>query len=294
MYMAARKESNARLSVPCSYQGGKQRVAPQVVDHMLESARTDEETVYYDLCCGSGAVTVELLSRGIAPERIHMLDVSSWGVFWSSIGAGSYDLNRLKYYLDQVPSNKVDIHDFARGLAQEDASVDECYKYVLLQACSFGGKQIWRDGAIWRNAFFRRLWVPTPTSVRRSPANPMQPGPSELYSRVAMLVDAARGVSCSQKDIGSLLDDEIPLNSVIYIDPPYDNTTNYGFNFDLGEVVSGLQSKGLQQIFVSEGGPISEDAIRLNFVGPKGGISGNRLKRHQEWVSSFGCAQPAR
>ncbi len=287
--MVAHKTDASRLLVPCAYQGGKQRIAPQVVDHMLEVATTDEDTVFYDLCCGSGAVTVELLNRGVSPSRILMLDISSWGVFWGTVGDGSFSLELLSSYLEKVPQDKEEIHAFATKLAQEDASVDECYRYLLLQACSFGGKQIWRDGTVWRNAFFRKYWMPTPTSVRRSPANPMQPGPDELYARIEKIVSVAEGVRCVCDDIGVLLDEEIPRNSVIYIDPPYDNTTNYGFSFDVLALVQRLQSKGLENIFVSEGTPISEDAVRLHFGGPKGGISGCKKARHQEWISVFGC-----
>ena len=69
------------LRVPCSYQGGKQRIASQIVDVILESLPS-ENTQFYDLCCGSGAISIELVNRGIDPKSISMLDISSWGTFW--------------------------------------------------------------------------------------------------------------------------------------------------------------------------------------------------------------------
>ena len=55
-----------QMRVPCSYQGGKQRVAAQIVDVLLE-ASSDSSSVCYDLCCGAGAISIELVNRGIEP-----------------------------------------------------------------------------------------------------------------------------------------------------------------------------------------------------------------------------------
>lgn len=44
----------SQLRVPCAYQGGKQRVAAQIVDLLLE-ANPGPNSRFYDLCCGSAA-----------------------------------------------------------------------------------------------------------------------------------------------------------------------------------------------------------------------------------------------
>ena len=49
------------MRVPCAYQGGKQRVAVQIVDILLEAA-PGPDSRFYDLCCGSGAVSIELVN----------------------------------------------------------------------------------------------------------------------------------------------------------------------------------------------------------------------------------------
>jgi len=82
---------SGQLRVPCAYQGGKQRVAAQMVDQLLEAAPTPNSR-FYDLCCGSGAVSIELVNRGVDPSRIWMLDISSWGCFWSAIGSGTFNM----------------------------------------------------------------------------------------------------------------------------------------------------------------------------------------------------------
>ena len=80
------------MRVPCAYQGGKQRVATQVVDLLLDAAPSPDSQ-FYDLCCGSGAVSIELVNRGVDPSRICMLDISSWGSFWSAIGSGTFEMD---------------------------------------------------------------------------------------------------------------------------------------------------------------------------------------------------------
>ena len=46
--------SIVKLLPPCAYQGGKQRLANQICDIIDE--REGSDFVFYDLCCGSGAV----------------------------------------------------------------------------------------------------------------------------------------------------------------------------------------------------------------------------------------------
>ncbi|MEG0835558.1 MAG: class I SAM-dependent methyltransferase [Christensenellaceae bacterium] len=280
------KKPSKKLSVPCCYQGGKQRVSKEVVDSIFQSLpNTGDHTYYYDVCCGSGAFTVELLNRGVNASNITMIDISSWGSFWNLLGSGNFDMDTFDRYLAAVPEDKSLVKDHMIKLAQEDALVDEQYKYILLQACSFGGKQIWRDGSIWRNAFFRSYWKPTATSVRRSPANPMQPCPATLRKRVAELVDSAKGLTCVNADVLTLFDWDIADNSVIYIDPPYRDTTAYAFGFDVDEFIASLKSHTKAAIFVSEGIPLSGNAKQLVFGGAKGGISGNKRGKHEEWLS---------
>jgi hypothetical protein len=138
----------------------------------------NDTTQFVDLCCGSGAISIELINRGISPERITMLDISSWGKFWNSIGSGRFSLSRFRDYLDLIPENRHEVHDFMKSLAALPASVDEEYKYLLLQASSFGGKQIWRENDKWMNAFFAHIGsqllsacaeaLPTPCSRSRA------------------------------------------------------------------------------------------------------------------------------
>lgn len=276
----------AGLRVPCAYQGGKQRVAKQIVDRLL-LVPGDKNITFYDLCCGSGAISIELINRGVLPSHIVMLDCSSWGQFWNAIGAGHFDIDYFDSLLASLPKDKRLVKDYMKQLSIAPVNEHEAEIYPILQASSFGGKQIWRNAGKWENAFFRDYWEPTATSVRRSPANPMQPSPVELRRRIYNLIQNMYGVRCMTTDIWQLLDEEIPSSAVIYIDPPYSGATGYAFGFDVRQFVDCLHLKTKAPIFVSEKVPLSDNAIQLYFGGPKGGISGSRVGKHQEWVSRF-------
>ena len=273
----------------CSYQGGKQRVAKEIVDYILNTTVFSKDTKFYDLCCGSGAVTVELLNRGVPPENIIMCDKSSWGVFWKSIGEGIFDLNKFYKYSKAVPRDKSLIQAHIKELSKTNADVDEEYKYILLQASSFGGKQICKKDGKWQSPSFRNFWQPTETSNRRSVVNPMMPMIDELEKRVKILADNCKGLTCHHKDIYEMLDiiENDKSDKVIYIDPPYTNTSGYAFSFDYSDFLSKLFDVTVAHIYVSEKEKISDEAIQLNFSGAKGGINGNRKNKNEEWLNVY-------
>lgn len=275
-----------RLRVPCAYQGGKQRIASQIVSTML-SAASGENTMFYDLCCGSGAISIELVNRGVKPDHIIMLDRSSWGTFWSVIGSGQFDLGFFEGLLAAIPDDKRKVKQFMQKLASLPIQSNEAELYPVLQACSFGGKQIWKNGNRWNNAFFRDYWEPTPNSIRRSAANPMQPSPSELNRRVVSLIKEMKGVTCFTSDIMSILEYSIPSDAVVYVDPPYSGKTDYAFSFDIEQFIMKFQGRNAAPLFVSEGYALSENAEKLAFGGAKGGISGLKSGKHEEWLSFF-------
>ena len=277
------------LVSPCSYQGGKQRVAKEIVDYILNTTFLSKDIKFYDLCCGSGAVTVELLNRGVPPENITMCDKSSWGVFWKSIGEGIFDLNKFYKYSKAVPRDKSLIQAHIKELSKTNADVDEEYKYILLQASSFGGKQICKKDGKWQSPSFRNFWQPTETSNRRSVVNPMMPMIDELEKRVKILADNCKGLTCHHKDIYEMLDiiENDKSDKVIYIDPPYTNTSGYAFSFDYSDFLSKLFDVTVAHIFVSEKEKISDGAIQLNFSGAKGGINGNRKNKNEEWLNVY-------
>lgn len=278
-----------KLHAPCCYQGGKQRIAGQIADRLLQECEEGiEQFHFFDLCCGSGAISVELINRGVKPAQITMLDASSWGSFWQTVGNGSFDLVYFEKCLENIPSEKREIKSYMTELSGKPISLEEePYIYLLLQSCSFGGKQIWLHEGQWQNAFFRDYWEPTSTSIRRSPANPMQPSPETLYKRVKSITEECKGLTCLRADIMDIADAILPEKSIVYVDPPYDGTTSYGYSFDLQEFIERRMAADETPLFVSESHPIGNASVELTFGGAKGGISGNKPKKHREWLSLF-------
>ena len=281
----------SKLQVLCAYQGGKQRIATQIVDRLLAAAGDDINHVhFFDVCCGSGAITIELINRGVDPQQITMLDKSSWGAFWKRIGTGTFDIEVFENMLKSIPANKRDVKKYMIYLANQPIEDNEAYIYPILQSCSFGGKQIWLENGVWRNAFFRDYWEPTSQSVRRSPANPMQPSPSTLLQRVTSIVEGCRGITCIQDDAMKLARHSLPSNSLVYIDPPYAKATKYGFELDIQSFTDEFLIHNSGPLFVSEAVPLSPRADQLSLHGANGGISGNRRQRNPEWLSRFGVS----
>ena len=166
------------LTAPISYQGGKARIAAPILDRITPATGD----VFHDLCCGCGAVAIELVNRGWDPAAIVMLDAGPWGLFWEAVGDGVFDLDRFAGHCRRVPSRDK-IADYMRTLAARPANEETVYVYLLLQAAAFGGKAIWIRDNRWMNATFRSYWQPTATSNRRTPVNPMMPMPETLFER---------------------------------------------------------------------------------------------------------------
>lgn len=265
-------------------------MAKEIVDIIFDENFIYSNTKFYDLCCGTGTITLELISRGVKPENIIMLDKSSWGLFWYKIGRSEYDIDKFNQYINGIPKDKSKIQTHLKALSEENPEIDEEYKYILLQAGAFGGKQIWKENGVWNNTSFRSYWKPTPTSKRRSPVNPMMPMPDTIKKRMDIIVDECKGVTCLHMDIWDFLEYircRSTEDSIFYIDPPYKNTTQYGFTFDWEEWIGELFNETLAPIYVSECQRYSDHAHQLNFKGTKGGISGERKGKNQEWLNVF-------
>ena len=265
---------------PVTYQGGKGRLASQIV----EAIGLPRDARFYDLCCGSGAVAVEAVNAGQEPSKITMVDLSPWGLFWKGIGDGSFDVNRFEAMCKALPSNPREIKGVLEALYQKPAVGDLVpYEFLLLQAGALGGKAIWVKDGRWRNGSFRDYWLPTATSSRRSHVNPMMPMPSTILKRVAVLAEKMRGIEGICADIA----DAVPLiqDGVVYIDPPYQGTTTYGHAVDVVALARTLPVP----CWVSEGRALTESAVCFSTGRAKGGITGDRKRAaNEEWLSAFG------
>lgn len=274
--------TKTKLIPPCTYQGGKQRYAKQIVDIIFEENEINAETKFYDLCCGSGSITLELISRGVNPKNITMIDKSMWGMFYKQVGDGTFDTDVLREHLNNIPSDKFLVQDYMKSLAERETDDNDVYTYLLLQASSFGGKQIDMIDGEWKHHGFRSYWQPTETSARRSPVNPMQPTQDELLKRVCRIVEECKGVNAVHDDILNV-EIEQNENTIVYIDPPYMNTTSYNHDIDIVKLCESLRVR----TYVSESVTISERNYDLQLVGAKGGITAKKNSRTKEVLNVF-------
>lgn len=283
------------LTPPCSYQGGKQRLAKQIVDIFYKENEINDGTKFYDLCCGSGAISLELINRGFNPNNITMIDNGCYGAFWQAIANDEFNLNVFKNELDKLP-DKENIQQYLKELSNKPVNKElMVYHYLLLQSGAFGSKQIWIEDDKWKNNTFRSYWLPTKTSSRRSPVNPMMPMPDTLYRRVESIVNQLSGcIVAYQEDVFNTvyrLDEEWENeneNLIVYIDPPYINTTGYKESFNIYELEHEIWNN--VPIYISEGSQMerASNTYLLSKGRTKGNISGNTNKKPvEEWLNAF-------
>lgn len=260
---------------PCVFQGGKQRLANIICDIIEEKEHSD--FVFYDLCCGGGSVSMEMLNRG---HKVVMVDKGLFGLFWEKIAKNEFDLDVFKGEIAKLPS--VDkIQEYLKDLSLKPVDSKLLpYQYLLLQAGAFGGKQIWVKDGKWQNNTFRSYWQPTETSNRRSPVQPMIPIPSTILQRVENLFEVPKGyITAYHSDIREVIDilNNDEREKVVYIDPPYMNSTKYYDDLDIYEIVNKINVKSL---YISEGVELKGfNSVVLSDGRKKGNMNGNVKKK---------------
>lgn len=279
------------LKAPMSFQGGKQKVAKRLVNIIKGDI---ENTQYIDLCCGSGAVSVELINQGVHPENITMVDASDWGDFWGQVSTGNFDMCWFEDNINGVPEDpdmiKRHLESYAKGGFEEGDDVIPVW--LILQAGSFGGKHIYTESGVFKNASFRNYWRPTETSNRRSPVNPMMPMPKTLLRQVSDVVSCMSPIKAHKGFVEDFNWDHYEgsrtmKNVVVFIDPPYNNTTKYGFDLDYIEFMKILKTLPCNySVFITDYVAHSDvywELLKTN----KGGISGSSSKSRTEILSKL-------
>jgi hypothetical protein len=263
----------AKLVAPVTYQGGKSRLANQICNYI----GLPYNGYFYDLCCGSGAISIEAVNRGQDPLTITMVDAGPWGKFWREIGEGSFDLLRLYNLVQECPKDLEKVKGWLEKLKW--SGEDSSSVFLMLQAGSFGGGAVWIENQKWR-ANFRGYWKPTETSNRRSPVNPMMPMPETVLRQVCDLAIGMKG----GRGLHSKIEDLEPFHpGICYLDPPYENTSKYGYALNVQNTINRLN----MPCYVSEGKPLSEVAHLISEGRFKGGMNGKRKTPNEEWLSFF-------
>lgn len=257
---------------------------------ILDKIRISHAQMFYDLCCGSGSVSIELIRLGHPPDRIVMVDLGVFGMVWKAIGDGSFDIDRMRSVISDIPKDVHEIKGYMERMYESEPR-NTIYEYLILQASTIGGKSLGLKNGRWhKGSGFRDYWLPTATSSRRSPVNPMMPMPDTIMERVLTLTKAMRGVEGRCEDVTRT---EIREGSIVYIDPPYSGTTEYEHSVDVVTLAKSISAHSI--CWVSEGRPLSETSFLLSEGAAKGGITGERKKKpHKEWLSCFGSSNTDR
>lgn len=260
-----------------TYQGGKQKYAKRIIDHISPKGK------FIDCCSGSGAITLELLNRGYNAADITMIDIGCMAKVFKKLTEGNLDIDKMRQLVLPIKEDVKICPDYLRELTKSPFSEEI---YLILQAGSFGGKQVGYNGE-WQHAGFRNYWLPTATSSRKSPVNPMMPMPDTLILRAETLQHQLQGSGLTVLDVDlkefnvQLLDAE----SVFYIDPPYDGVEAYHDSFDYNLTLQ--QAIGhFDQVYASEYSPLSSNYFTFEQSG-KGGVSGKRGKKQTEHLSKL-------
>jgi 16S rRNA G966 N2-methylase RsmD len=262
----------------CGYSGGKRRLAKQIVD--LFSPPTKGQK-FLDLGCGSGAITMELIRRGISPQNITAVDAGPWGDFWVSIGKGEFDLaytGRLFKRLGNMPPQEVQ-HWLEKEIALQPFSPEN---FIFLQAGSFGSTPLWHDGDRWRRGSFnvnrgykaRGYWTPTPASKETKPRGTIFAS-DKMEVRLHQIAKACLGL-LARKD--RVEDIEIEAGSIVYVDPPYKGTSGYGFEMCLPSIIEASKSSSL---YISEGSRIEGASQVFCFDNRKAKALNGKSKRER-------------
>ena len=285
-------DNRKKLIPPCSYQGGKQRLSSQIVDIIYKQNNINDETKFYDLCCGSGAISIEIINRGFNGSNITMVDASPWGLFYKGVGDLTFSPDVFKMYIDDIPKDITKIKSYAKEMLNRQANdglfENMVYKFLILQACAFGSTAIWVENNKWRQGGLIDYWLPTETSNRKSPVNPMMPMPKTLFDRVESIcanMDNVNGI------YGMVEDVKVEDGSIVYLDPPYKDTYGYGYNLDYSMYIKNmLENTNGVTIYLSEGFPVegAKESILLSKGRKKGNVKGNiKKKPTEEWLNIF-------
>ncbi|MHB8734258.1 MAG: hypothetical protein ACYC6M_03035 [Terriglobales bacterium] len=264
------------MKPPVTYQGGKGRLAGAIVAAM----QVPQDTHFTELCCGSGAVSLAIIDAGHPPGLVTMVDIGPWGLFWQQIGDGTIDRGTLARICGRL-TDPLTIKMEIECLFRAPVPADPVPTFLALQAAAIGGAAVGIAGSRWtRGSGFRDYWLPTATSSRRSPVNPMMPMPATILERVEEIARRCRGIHGARTDATAFR----AAQGYGYIDPPYAGTTGYGSTLDAAAVARRFPGP----CWVSEGRALSEDAVLLSSGRAKGGITGDRKREaNAEWLSCF-------
>jgi site-specific DNA-adenine methylase len=269
-----------KVRPPATYQGGKQRLADEIVGICLATrSKIDAPPDFADLCCGSGAIAIAARSAGVPAASVMMVDSGPWGSVWAKVAEGKFSLEALSRIAARVPKEPERQADFLRELLQQSTQIDHAETFLILQAGSFGGKPVHDEGGKWRGH---------PRDFWRSSKDPkkwtgtMMPCADEVVRRMEALCELLLGIAAWRGDFLTIENE----SGILYVDPPYEGTTGYGGGKTAISFPAFAARNPRADVWVSEARAIGPHAKMLSAGRAMGGMSGKRKRPpHEEWLS---------
>lgn len=217
------------------YQGSKERFADTILDYI----KPDRSKKFYDMCCGTGAISLKLIDRGFDPSNIVMVDAGPWGLFWQRVGEGSFSISRFAELCEEFSrTNAVDWAKAARETPLDDE--DSVYRFLLLQSMSWNGTPV---------RFNRRNTFST-SGLRDKPS----PGVDVLFGRVVVAVSKMLGVDGRLEDARAV---KTEPGATVYYDPPYGGHNPYSFDLPVRAITQ-------NEYYISYGVDLARDALQID------------------------------
>lgn len=244
-----------KLTSVTAYQGSKRKYADKIVEYLLAHWRKQYE--YYDVCCGTGSITLSLIRHGVDPSQITMIDAGLWGLFWESITTDTFNIDVFEDYIKYIPREQQLIKGYLEELAQESPYINTVQKFILFQSANFGGKYLAIKNDKWYNLNIKKCWFPNEYSKRQNTSGTFTTSPSTMLDRIILIMIKTKGLTAYRRDAASYT--HYKRRSLIYVDPDYDGYYHYEHSIDVDNFVRNiLRDNHFTKIFVSEAKRLSK------------------------------------
>lgn len=205
---------------------------------------------FYDLCCGTGAVTLRLISphaqafpmtgckrdfatslldllgiRGQRPDKVVMADVGPWGEFWRVVAQDRRGTEVASYIADVcgAAGSGWEVFDGLKYDPVPDCPVARAAVFACLQVANARGRAVQIDGDAWVTHGYAHL-----SDRARQKNFPERLRPYRVAERVRCLAGLDWPPTVVHAADLRTLDLDPREGDVVAMDPPYADTLGYG------------------------------------------------------------------
>ena len=240
---------------------------------------------FFDLCCGTGALTLRLLDpnaepfpmtgckrdyapalldllgiRGQRPDRIVMVDAGPWGDFWQTVAQVGRGAEVAEYVQDVVGAagaGAAVFEHFAKAEPVPSDPVARAAVFACLQVANARGRAVQVDGDAWVTHGYAHL-----SDLAREKGFGERLRPHRVAERIRTLAGIDWPPTVVHAADLRTIDLDPREGDVVAMDPPYDRTLGYGDrDLDRGEVLYQarmLAARGAV-VGICEGEPLKAD-----------------------------------